>query len=109
MDFYIASRTIGPVQPGSQSGAAIQTAPGLYRKVYRGNMIYQLKVAGELDKSWSDWLGSIQIISESQEDGAVFTTLTVDATDQSALFGILDRIRDLNIRLISVTSAVQKI
>lgn len=72
-------------------------------------MIYQLKIAGEMDKSWSDWLGSIQIISESQEDGAVFTTLTVDATDQSALFGILDRIRDLNFELISVTRAGHEI
>ena len=72
-------------------------------------MIYQLKVAGDLDKSWSDWLGSIQTLSESQDDGAVFTTLIVDAVDQSALFGILDRIRDLNLQLISVTSAGQKI
>jgi hypothetical protein len=72
-------------------------------------MIYKLKVAGELDKSWSDWLGNIQIISEVHEGGAVFTTLTVDATDQPALFGILDHIRDLNIQLISVSSTGQKI
>lgn len=69
-------------------------------------MIYQIKVAGELDKSWSNWLGNIQVISENQEDGTVFTTITVYAADQSALFGILDCIRDLNICLISVTRAV---
>lgn len=66
-------------------------------------MIYQLKVKGELDQSWSEWLGSIQITSEKQEDGSVITTLKVDAADQSALFGILDRIRDLNLTLILVT------
>jgi hypothetical protein len=66
-------------------------------------MIYQLKVKGELDQSWSEWLGDIQITAEKQADGSVMTTLTVDAVDQSVLFGILDRIRDLNILLISVS------
>jgi hypothetical protein len=66
-------------------------------------MIYQLKVKAKLDQSWSDWLGSIRISSDKQADGSVITTLTVDAIDQSNLFGILDRIRDLNIFLISVT------
>jgi hypothetical protein len=66
-------------------------------------MIYQLKVKGELDQSWSAWLGSCQIDTQFQPDGSVMTTLTVDAVDQSVLFGILDRIRDLNIPLISVT------
>jgi hypothetical protein len=66
-------------------------------------MIYQIKVKGELDKSWSEWLGNIQISMEDQQDGTVVTTLTVDVTDQSTLFGILDRIRDLNILLVSVT------
>jgi hypothetical protein len=72
-------------------------------------MIYQLKVAGELDASWTDWLGSIHCEVEKQEDGTVITTLTVDAVDQSFLFGILDRIRDLNIFLISVTKNGQEI
>lgn len=66
-------------------------------------MIYQLKVKGELDKSWVDWLGSLQTKSEKLEDGSLITTLRLDAADQSTLFGILDRIRDLNISLISVT------
>jgi hypothetical protein len=65
-------------------------------------MVYQIKIKGEFDKSWSDWLGSVKLSSERGEDGSAITTLTVDATDQSALFGILDRIRDLNIPLISV-------
>ena len=66
-------------------------------------MIYQIIVKGELDKSWSEWLGGIRIGSEDQGDGSVLTTLSVDATDQSTLFGILDRIRDLNLFLVSVT------
>ena len=72
-------------------------------------MIYQLKVKGELDVSWSEWLGNVQITPEKQDDGSVITTMTVDAADQSTLFGILDRIRDLNIHLISVTKDGQEI
>jgi hypothetical protein len=72
-------------------------------------MIYQIKVKGELDKSWSEWLDNIQIGCEDQQDGTVITILTVDVTDQSTLFGILDRIRDLNILLVSVTKDGQEI
>jgi hypothetical protein len=72
-------------------------------------MIYQIKVIGMLDHSWLEWLGGIQLSSEDQADGSVLTTLTVDATDQSTLFGILDRIRDLNICLVSVTKDGQAI
>jgi hypothetical protein len=65
-------------------------------------MVYQIKVNGKLDKSWSDWLGGAMIASELEENGTIITTLTVDATDQPALFGILDRIRDMNLLPISV-------
>ena len=65
-------------------------------------MIYQIKLKGELDESWSDWLGEVEIASEQAEDGSVITTILVDAADQPALFGVLDRIRDLNLVLINV-------
>jgi hypothetical protein len=65
-------------------------------------MVYQIKVNGKLDKSWSDWLGGASITSQREENGAVITTLTVDATDGPALFGLLDRIRDMNLLPISV-------
>jgi hypothetical protein len=66
-------------------------------------MIYQIRVKGELDQSWGNWLGDIHLACETAEDGAVITTLTADFADQPALFGALDRIRDLNLPLISVT------
>ena len=65
-------------------------------------MIYQIKLKGELDQSWSDWLGSIRVSVDQQDGGSVISILTVNVIDQSNLFGILDRIRDLNIFLISV-------
>ena len=65
-------------------------------------MVYRIKVKGKLDKSWSDWLDVAAIVYGCQEDGTIITTLTVDATDQPALFGILDRIRDMNLLPISI-------
>ena len=65
-------------------------------------MVYQIKVKGKLDKSWSDWLYDAKIVSEFEEDSIVITTLTVVVIDQSALFGVLDRIRDMNLLPISV-------
>jgi hypothetical protein len=65
-------------------------------------MRYQIKIKGELDQSWGDWLGQVKILAEPLPDGAVITTLQGDFADQPALFGILDRIRDLNLALVSV-------
>ncbi len=66
------------------------------------NMKYRVKIAGSLDQSWFDWLGDVKIASEPQHDGSVVNILTVNLVDQSALFGIIDRIRDLNLNLIDV-------
>ncbi|HVN52902.1 MAG TPA: hypothetical protein VMT46_01135 [Anaerolineaceae bacterium] len=63
-------------------------------------MKYQIKIKGILDESWTDWLGSVQI-STSEENGVNVTTISGEIPDQPALFGILERIRDLNLPLIS--------
>ena len=65
-------------------------------------MVYQIKVKGKLEESWSDWLGNVQITSAPAEDGTWVTTLVGALPDPPALFGILDRIRDLNLTLISL-------
>jgi hypothetical protein len=65
-------------------------------------MIYQIKISGALDQTWSNWLGNVEMRTEQTEEKGVITTLTVDLIDQAALFGILDHIRDLNLTLVSV-------
>jgi hypothetical protein len=65
-------------------------------------MNYQIKINGHLNKSWSEWLGNARIESELESDTTIITTITVTVIDQPALFGILDRFRDMNLLPISV-------
>ena len=59
--------------------------------------IYQILVQGELDSRWSEWFGELSV---SIADGV--TTLTGPVVDQAMLRGILSKIWDLNLALISV-------
>ena len=63
-----------------------------------GPMSYQIRVQGRLDEDWSDWLDKMTIVYDSG-----VTTLTGPVADQAALRGILTRIWDLNLTLLSVT------
>ena len=58
---------------------------------------YQIRVKGTLDSSWSDWFGGFNITVEGNE-----TVLVGTVPDQSALHGILAKINDLGLSLISV-------
>ena len=62
-----------------------------------GQGVYRIVVRGRLDESWSNWFDGMAIASV---DG--LTELTGAVVDQSALHGILTRIRDLNLTLVSV-------
>lgn len=58
---------------------------------------YQIMVEGQLDRSWSGWFSGMTI---SFQDGV--STMTGPITDQSALRGLLSKIWDLNLTLISI-------
>jgi hypothetical protein len=64
--------------------------------------IYQIKVPGHLDESWSEWADGMTITVESGDDGSPVTTLTGKVADQPSLRGILTKIWDLNLVLISL-------
>jgi hypothetical protein len=53
-----------------------------------GPATYQIKVPGELDESWADWVGTMTITVGSKVDDHPVTTLTV-TVDQVALQGLL--------------------
>lgn len=58
---------------------------------------YRIKLKGHIDRKWSDWFGQMAISNEGGE-----TILTGPVADQAALHGLLIRIRDLNLTLLSV-------
>jgi hypothetical protein len=60
--------------------------------------VYRLRVAGHLDDHWSSWFGDLTLTHE--DDGT--TSLTGVVSDQSELHGLLTKIRDLGVTLISV-------
>jgi len=66
-------------------------------KVWHGPADYQIKVKGRLESQWSDWFESMII-----ESVGSLTTITGKVLDQSALHGLLVKVRDLNLPLISV-------
>jgi hypothetical protein len=61
---------------------------------------YQIKVQGRLDEGWSDSFGGMTVTFESGH--APITTLTGAVADQAALRGMLCKLWDLNLTLISV-------
>jgi hypothetical protein len=64
--------------------------------------IYKIKVQGHLDTKWAEWFYGMTITHEP--DGA--TTLYGPLPDQIVLHSVLDRIRDMNLQLISVNHVV---
>jgi hypothetical protein len=61
-------------------------------------MIYQIRLEGHLGDQWADWFGGV-IISLETNGG---TLLTGSVIDQAALHGLLRKVRDLGMPLISV-------
>ncbi len=59
---------------------------------------YQLRVRGQLDPSWSEWLGGLEITWDAE--GA--SVLTGPLPDQTALYGLLGRVRDLGLPLLAL-------
>ena len=60
--------------------------------------VYRIRIKGQLDSQWTDWFEGLSITLEDNGD----TLISGPVVDQAALHGLLKRIRDLGIPLISV-------
>jgi hypothetical protein len=63
-------------------------------------MIYQIKIKGYLGDQWANWFDGLEITLE--KDGN--TLLTGQVIDQAALYGVLKKVRDLGMPLLSINS-----
>src|SRR5512139_2076813 len=61
-------------------------------------VIYQIRIKGQLDSQWTDWFEGLTITPK--DNGT--TLLTGSAIDQAALHGLLKKMRDLGLPLISI-------
>ncbi len=67
-------------------------------KMSAGRHSYEIRVRGHLDKHWQAWFEDWTIVELENGD----TLLVKASVDQSAVHGILNKIRDLNLALLSV-------
>ncbi len=61
--------------------------------------VYQIRLEGHLDDGWTDWFEGTCVKGTENTN----TLLTCTVTDQAELFGLLRKVRDLSVPLLSVT------
>lgn len=62
------------------------------------SQVYEIRLKGQLDAQWADWFDNLTITLEENGD----TLLTGPVVDQAALHGLLRKVRDLGLPLVSV-------
>ncbi len=60
--------------------------------------VYQIRLKGHLGSQWADWFGGLVVTLEDDGD----TLLTGQVADQAALHGLLKKVRDLGMPLVSI-------
>ena len=81
---------IWPIAGGLASEGASVT--GLGCRAY-----YEIRVEGVLDDRWADWFGGVEVSSDGTQ-----TVISGELADQAALHGLLVKVRDLGLCLVSV-------
>ena len=63
----------------------------------------EIRVKGQIDEHWSEWFEGLTITHTDKDE----TILSGTVTDQAALYGLLAKLRDLGLPLLSVDSEVE--
>jgi hypothetical protein len=71
---------------------------------FSGRGVYEIRVKGNLDLRWSDWFDGFAIAPVGDDE----TLLTGSVADQAALHGLLHKIRDLGLPLLTVQRLEEK-
>jgi hypothetical protein len=61
----------------------------------------EIRVRGQIDEQWSEWFEGLSVAHSEEGE----TVLTGSVADQAALHGLLAKLRDLGLSLLSVNSA----
>ena len=72
-------------------------------------LLYEIQVSGRIDLDRAAWFGAMTLDMKRTPEGAVISVLSGEVPDQAALFGVLARIRDLGLKLISVNQIGAKL
>ncbi|HEY46708.1 MAG TPA: hypothetical protein G4O14_07995 [Anaerolineae bacterium] len=64
---------------------------------------YQITIKGLLSEHWADWFNGTLISFANDSTGKPHTILTCQVRDQAELYGILNRLNNLNMALLEVT------
>jgi hypothetical protein len=62
-------------------------------------LIYQFRIKGHLSREWTDWFGGLAITALDNGE----TLLTGAVVDQAALYGLIKKVRDTGLPLVSVS------
>jgi hypothetical protein len=62
------------------------------------DFVYEILIEGVLDSSWADWLDGIEVLPQKTGE----TILIGPVADQSALHGIINRLHNLGLVIISI-------
>jgi len=65
---------------------------------------YEIQVSGRIDPERASWLGDLDLKIQSNPDGKIISVLSGQLVDQAALYGVINRIRDMGLKLISIHS-----
>lgn len=65
--------------------------------------IYRIEISGHMDTHWVSWFAPLEITTEHDSNGRLITVLTGPVSDPSELRGLLVKIWDLNMELVSLT------